>query len=82
MKLFAASFAKISQRIHRAAVHHVPQFGESLIWHQIVVNNHSSNFVRVFNNPRRCEDTHPTDHYIESNKLGDVGCVMYKGVRI
>ena len=53
LKLFAASFAKISQRIHRAAVHHVPQFGQTLIWRQIGVHDHSSNFVRVLNNRRR-----------------------------
>jgi hypothetical protein len=46
-KLFAASFAKISQRIHRAAVHHVPQFWESLISSHIGVDDHSSNFLHV-----------------------------------
>ena len=82
LQVIAASFAKISQRIHRAAVYHVPQFGESLIGRQISVNNLSHNFFRVLNSRRRRENTHPTDHCVESNKLGDVGCLMDKGVRI
>ena len=82
MKLFAASFAKISQRIHRAAIHHVAQFGESFVGHQISINNYSSNFVSIFNDRCRRERTHLTDHCIERDKLGDVGCIMDKRVRI
>jgi hypothetical protein len=46
-KVIAVRFAKISQQVYRAVVHHVPQFGESLIGRQIGVNNHSSNVFRI-----------------------------------
>src|SRR4030095_11705031 len=52
LQIFAGSFAKISQRIYRAAVHHVAQFRESLIGRQISVNNHSSNVFRILNGRR------------------------------
>ena len=47
LKVLAASFTKIAQRVHCVPVHHLLQFGESLIGRKIGVNDRTSHLVGV-----------------------------------
>src|ERR1700674_384613 len=81
-QLFATRLAEFPQRVHGAAVHHVPQLGEGLVRREIRVHDHSDDCFLLLDNERARCNAHSADESIHAYERGDFRLVVDKSIRV